>query len=182
MLPEHDSSKAPLLAVYEFLERVVDLYGNQIEAAARRAIDESAITPPNSAQETGRLLEELLLASIQSTNGSLGTAWKRDKEQGQGQQPFESKAKPESEEKPTSTDVLAAIFTVLIAASKQCPTFLVYLPATSGGDRDNDRLITRAVESSVASLVQADFDVARTAILFLKSTVRTNKELVSASA
>jgi hypothetical protein len=174
MLPENDSNKAPLLAIYEFLERVVDLYGDQIEVAARCAVGDSTITPSNSAQEIGRQLEELLLASIKSTNGSLGTAWKRDKEQGQGQQPFESKAKPESEEKPTSTDVLAAIFSVLIAASKHCPTFLVYLPATASGDTDNDRLITRAIESSVTAIVEADFEVARTAILFLKSMVSSN--------
>ena len=175
MLPGKYSSKASLLAVYEFVERVVDVHGGGIEAAARRAVgDFVATTPSASSQEMGRLLEDLLLASIQSAKGSLGSAWTRDKEQMPRQQSFESKpkAKSASEEKPSSTDVLASIFSVLIASAKNCPTFLVYLPATPGGDTEHDSLISRAVESAVLALDESDFEVARTAILFLKSTVR----------
>lgn len=173
MIPEDNANNAPLLAVSEFMERVVDMYGSAVEVAALQTLDVSTPTAtPDVSQETGRLLEELLLASIQAAQNTLGTAWTLNKVQGQGQLSFESKTKPESEEKPTATDVLASIFTVLIACSKNCPTFLVYLPATPGGDRDDDRLISRAVDSAVSALVEPDFDVARTAILFLKSTVR----------
>jgi len=171
MIPDTNTSKAPLLAVYEFVERVIDLHGSKIEATARVLAGNATAVSSTTAHEVGKQLEDTILSSVLSTKGSLGTAWTRDKEQGQGQSAFESKCKPVAEEKPTDPDSLAAIFTMLTSAAENCPTFLVYLPATEGGDRDNDKLISRAIESSVAVLVEPDFELARTAILFLISVV-----------
>lgn len=179
MIPDTNMSKAPLLAVYEFVERIINLHGSRIETAARLLVEDATAVSPSTFHEVGKQLEDTILSSVLSTKGSLGTAWTRDKEQGQGQPAFESKCKPATEEKPTDTDSLAAIFTVLSAAAEHCPTFLIHLPATEGGDRDNDKLISRAIESSVAVLVEPDFEVARTAILFLVSVIKVTAPVES---
>ena len=173
--------KPSLLAVCEFVERVLDLHGGTIEATARLGVDDFASSRNGTSKEVGRLVEDLLLGIIQTSKGSLGSAWTRDKEQMPRQQSFESKPKPcaELDEKPSSPDVLAAIFAALTSSAKNCPTFLVCLPATPHGDTEHDRLISRAVESAVAVLVESDFELARSSILFLISMVRTCVALVT---
>ena len=176
-LPQNGSIKPSLLTVCEFVERVLDLHGGTIEATARLGMDDGGASSRKNgtSKELGRLVEDLLLGVIQTSKASLGSAWTRDKEQMPRQQSFESKPKAHSEvnEQPSSTYVLAAIFAALTSAAKNCPTFLVGLPATPQGDTEHDRLITRAVESAVTVLVESDFEVARSSILFLKSMVRT---------
>jgi hypothetical protein len=173
MIQESDRRGASTLAVYEFIERVMDVHGTAIEHAAQAGVEnEETFDQSDPSLEAGRLLEDLLLSSVLNIRDSLGSAWTRDKEQGQGQLPFESKNEPQSEIKPASTELLAAVLNALNVAVNACPTFLVHLPARPCGDSESDRLLYRAVESSVAALMEPDFEAARTAILFLNSTVR----------
>ena len=176
MLRASDITNGSLLAACEFVERVIDVHGSVIEDAARHTMGDSsvAVSVKGIPTDVGRLVETLLLDVIETSKGSLGSAWTRDKEQVPRQQSFESrpKAKVDAEVKPSSPEVLAAIFAVLITCAKKCPTMLVCLPATPDGDAEHDRLLSRAVDSCVSVLVESDFDVARSSILFLKSVVR----------
>lgn len=175
MLRESEIASGSLLAACEFVERVIDVHGSAIETAARLAMGDSssADSAKAASSDVGRLVENLLLKVVDTSKASFGSAWTRDKEQMPRQQSFESrpKAKVDAEEKPTSPEVLAAVFAVLVACARKCPTLLVCLPAKPDGDAEHDRLLSRAVESSVSVLAESEFDVTRSSILFLKSVV-----------
>jgi len=181
MILDSANNKSPLPAVYDFVERIIDLHGSKIEIASQVMVEGTATLTSNAYCEVCKKLENLILSSILSIKNSLGSAWSCDKEQGQGQPAFESKSKVILDERPTATDTLAAIFTVLSIAAVNCPIFLIHLPATIGGDRENNRLISRAIKSSVIVLVEPDFELARTAILFLVSVIELMASTESSS-
>lgn len=179
-----NTAAAALVAVLGFLNDFVSWHGEKVEIAALCVIDNASETTANTLMtETGKLLEGLVLETIQSGKDGLGNAWNRDKEQGQGQSPFESKVEP-TVEQATNVELLSAVFALLCECCRKCPTFLAHLPASPNADRDHDRLLNRAVESAVVSIKDPDADVARQAILFLKGvmemmgSVRDRKSVV----
>ena len=172
LISSRSNDTAALVAVLDFLNDFVSWHGEKVEIAALCVVDNSSQTVANTLMtETGKLLEGLVLETIQSGKDGLGNAWNRDKEQGQGQRPFESKVEPIAEQA-TNVELLSAVFALLCECCRKCPTFLAYLPASPNVDRDHDRLLNRAVESAVVSIKDSDVDVARQAILFLKGVVR----------
>jgi len=169
MVSSGNEKRTSLLAVYQFLEHCFGMYGEKVEAVTRHILDGTSQNSDPHVKETGQLLETLLLNSIEVTKSTLGTAWIRDKEQGQGQPAYESKSEPVPEQRATSTEELSGIFSVLAACAKKCPAFLIHLPAADGVEPENDRLFSRAVESAVSTLTETDFEASRSAILYLLS-------------
>jgi hypothetical protein len=121
--------------------------------------------------EIGKCLERLLLSTIDTARNSLGTTWTSSQRQGNGQPPFESKAEP-IEDRQTSNEALPGIFSLLRTCAERCPVFLLRLPAAPGLDCKEDSLYRLAVESAVASLIEADVETSRSAMEYLESTVK----------
>lgn len=166
-LAQEQGKKYSLLAVLDFLDHGFTSMGGRFEAVATGGLQGGT----DRTIEAKRLLENLLLGCIQSIKSTLGTAWTRDKEQGQGQgqAAYESKSEPVPDECATSLDELARIFNVLTSCVRTCPTVLINLPASVGAE--NDRLCNRAVESAVTTLTDCDVDSSLAAIQFLLALV-----------
>jgi hypothetical protein len=176
LIKQHDGHSPALLVVYELLQEVFDVHGPAIDEATQKllnsAYDAQSLTP---VEEVGQIVETMMSSAIDNAKSSLGSAWNRPKEQGQGQTPFESKTKTEPELRTTAPEALTKIYSLMETCSRRSPIFLTHLPSSPGMDRDVDLLLRCAVASAVSSLVDDDVEICRHAMLFLKSSVRTTK-------
>ena len=153
-----------------FLQTFVKTYGDVVDKTASASLDGQS-TPSNSqrGREIGKFLESLLLSTVDAVRSSLGSTWTSSQRQGQGQPPFESKAVP-IEERPTSSDALSGMFTLLRTCAERCPIFLMHLPAAPSLDVKEDMLHRRAVESAVSCIIDGDTDTSKSAMEYLEST------------
>jgi hypothetical protein len=160
-----------LRPVAEFVTELVDVHGSLVEQRAIEIVNQSQDAAV-SEDETGKLLEGLILSLIEASRSVLGAAW-AGKYQGQGQQPFESKTQPEPLKKPpASIEGLAGIFSILSACVRECPVFLLFLHLPKGGAGLHDSLLVgQAVDSAAAALTESDVEIAASSLVFLESAV-----------
>lgn len=162
-------------SVLKFLEEFAKKHGDAIDKNTS-ATREGHIDPSNAdsvrEQEMANCLERLTLSTIDSINQLLGSSWTSQR-QGNGQPAFESKVEsPVNEERrKNSNKALASMFSFLRVCAEQCPIFLLHLPAGPGLDRRKDRLLGRAVEATVTSLLEPDIATSSGAIELLEVTV-----------
>jgi hypothetical protein len=154
----------------EFVTEFVNIHGRSVEKSAIEIVDQTRDANDDEG-ESGRLLEGLLMSLIEASRSALG-ADRAGKHQGQGQQPFESKAQPEPDDAQGSIEDLSGIFSILTACALKCPVFLIHLhlPTRAMG-HDEATLVGRAVESAAAALAGTDVETVGTAMSFLESTV-----------
>jgi hypothetical protein len=149
----------------------VNIHGSCVEKSAIEIVDQTRDANAGE-DECGRLLEGLLMSLIEASRSALGAAW-AGKHQGQGQQPFESKAQPEPDDTPVSIEDLSGIFLILTACARECPVFLFHLHLPTGAaGHDEPNLVDRAVESAAAALTETDVETVGSAMSFLESAVR----------
>lgn len=164
-----------LQPVAEFVKDLVSVHGSMLEKRVVESIDQTGVAGVDE-DEVGRLMEGLLMSLIEASRSALGTAW-AGKHQGQGQQPFESKAPLELAVAPvpSSTDGLSGIFSILTACANECPLLLIHLnlPTNTSAGHSEPKLVGRAIESAVAVLAETDVEMVGSAMLFLESTVRS---------
>jgi hypothetical protein len=157
--------------VAEFVTELINTYGRVVE---QHAIDIvfSSRDANASDDETGKLLEGLVMSLVEASRSRLGLVW-IGKHQGQGEEPCESQTAPQPEpEKSPSIEGLSVIFSVLTACVRECPTFLVHLRVSPGGTGHQDTLlIGRAVDAACAALIETDVETVASAIIFLDSAV-----------
>jgi hypothetical protein len=155
----------------EFVTEFVNIHGSSVEKSAIEIVDQTRDANA-SGDECGRLLEGLLMSLIEASRSALGVDW-AGKHQGQGQQPFESKAQPEPDVTQRSVEDLSGIFSILTACARECPVFLIHLrlPTRAMG-QDEAKLVGRVIESAAAALAETDVETVGTAMSFLESAVR----------
>jgi hypothetical protein len=158
--------------IMDFLQTFVKTYGDVVDKTSSASLEGQSM-PSNSqrGREIGNCLESLLLSTVDAVRRSLGSTWTSSQRQGQGQPPFESKAEP-IEERPTSSDALSGMFTLLRTCAERCPIFLMHLPAASSLDVKEDMLHRRAVDAAVSSIIDGDTDASKSAMEYLESTVK----------
>jgi hypothetical protein len=158
--------------IMDFLQTIVNTYGDVVDKTASAGLEGQSL-PSNSqrGREIGKCLESLLLSTVDAVRGSLGSAWARSQRQGQGQPPSESRTEP-IEDRPTSSDALSGMFTLLRTCAERCPIFLMHLPAAPSLDVKEDMLHRRAVESAVSSIIDGDTDTSKSAMEYLESTIK----------
>ena len=172
ILTNSNGSKVALWPVAEFLTELINAYGRVVE---QHAIDIVFLSRDTNASddETGKLLEGLVMSLVEASRSRLGLVW-IGKQQGQGEEPCESKTapQPEPEKSPSSIEGLSGIFSVLTACVRECPTFLIHLRVSPGGAGHQDTLLVgRAVDSACAALIETDVETVASAIVFLDSAV-----------
>ena len=156
-------------AIFAFLEEFIRIYGEGVENAALATL--SGSSPSADELEVGKMVEELMLELLGAVRDSLGSKWNEPKEQGQGQEAFESKPHFAPKADQMSQDSLARVFSLVATCMVTCPVFLFYLPAEAGLDRDDDKLLRRAIDTAVTSLNDNDQEITLKAIKFLMATV-----------
>lgn len=171
ILTNSNGSKVALWPVAEFVTELINTYGRVVE---QHAIDIvfSSRDANASDDETGKLLEGLVMSLVEASRSRLGLVW-IGKHQGQGEEPCESQTAPQPEpQKSPSIEGLSVIFSVLTACVRECPTFLVHLHVSPGGTGHQDTLlIGRAVDAACAALIETDVETVASAIIFLDSAV-----------
>lgn len=172
LIGQQDGNSPALLVVFEFGQEFMQIHGKAIDLKTQILLntsnDSRSFTPE---EKVAALIETLVLSPIHMAKSSLGSAWNRPKEQGQGQISFEVRSKPRPDQRTTSPEALTHIYSLLETCARHSPFFLTHLPSAHGMDRDVDPLLNAAVESAVSSIVDEDVEVCRNALLFLKSTV-----------
>lgn len=172
LIGQQNENSPALLVVLEFSQELIQIHGKAIDLKTRTMLNTSNDTRTSTPEENiAMLVEKLVLSPIHIAKSSLGSAWNRPKEQGQGQISFEVKSKPRSDQRTTSPEALTLIYSLMETCARHSPFFLTHLPSATGMDRDVDPLLSSAVESAVSSIVDEDVEVCRNALLFLKSTV-----------
>ena len=170
ILTNSNGSKVSLRPVVEFVTEFVNIHGSSVEKSATEIVDQSR-DANDGEDECGRLLEGLVMSLIEASRSALGAAWAR-KHQGQGQQPYESKTQPEPDVLSGSIEGLSGIFSILTACARECPVFLVHLHLpTRDAQRDERKLVSRAVESAAAALAETDVETVGSGMSFLESAV-----------
>jgi hypothetical protein len=179
ILTNSNGSKVALWPVAEFVTELINTYGRVVE---QHAIDIvfSSRDANASDDETGKLLEGLVMSLVEASRSRLGLVW-IGKHQGQGEEPCESQTAPQPEpEKSPSIEGLSVIFSVLTACVRECPTFLVHLRVSPGGTGHQDTLlIGRAVDAACAALIETDVETVASAIIFLDSAIKLSVSLSS---
>lgn len=171
IMTNSNGSKVALEPVAEFVTTLVTVYGSSIEQRSIEIVNQSGDSSA-SEDETGKLLEGLVMSLVEASHSVLGAAW-AGKHQGQGQEPFERKEQPEPEKTPASVEGLSGVFSVLTACIKECPTFLIHLKLPSGTSGHQDSLLVgRAVDSACAALTEMDVETVKSSLLFLDAAVR----------
>lgn len=171
ILTNSNGSKVALRPVAEFATELINVHGRAVEQQAVDIVNQSRDANASD-DETGKLLEGLVMSLVEASRSRLGAVW-IGKKQGQGEEPFESKTEPEPEKTPASIEGLSGIFSVLTACLRECPTFLIHLRLPSGGAGNQDTLLVgRAVDSASAALIETDVETVASALVFLDSTVR----------
>ena len=172
---QSDSSKGPNFeSILNFLEEFVRKHGSVIDKNTRIML-QGQFDPTNAQmkreQDMNHCLERLILSTIDSINQVLGSTWTSQR-QGNGQPAFETKVSGvDDERRKNSNKALASMFSLLRVCAEQCPIFLLHLPAGPGLDRNENRLLERAVEATVVSLLEPDLDTSNGAIMLLDVTV-----------
>jgi hypothetical protein len=171
ILTNADGSKVSVRPIVEFVTEFVNMHGSSVEKCAIEIVDQTRDANAGE-DEGGRLLEGLLMSLIEASRSALVPSW-AGKHQGQGQQPFESKAQPEPDDTQSSIEDLSGVFSILNACARECPVFLMHLhlPTRAVG-HDKAKLLGRAVESAAAALAETDVETVGTAMNFLESAVR----------
>jgi hypothetical protein len=169
ILTNSNGSKVALQPVAEFVTELVNVHGKSIEARAIEIVNQTQ-DASTSEDETGKLLEGLVMSLVEASQSVLGAAW-AGKHQGQGQQPFESKPSPEPEKAPASMEGLSGIFSILTACVRECPTFLIHLNLPSGAGHQDTLLVGRAVDSASAALTEVEVETVASSLVFLESAV-----------
>lgn len=172
ILTNSDGSNASNHPVCECVKEMIVVRGEAIEKSAMEMLDQPSQSPQSTGiHESGRRIEGLLLSLVDKAQSSLGAAWTSRGEQGNGQQPFESRNDPVQDETPPSTEGLSCILPILTTCAKKSPSFLMHLPAGQTNGSNGDRLLGRAITSCLPVLVDGDFETSLCAIVFLKSIV-----------
>jgi hypothetical protein len=169
MLRTQNGSPVHFESIFEFLKDFVYTHGHKIEKWALASTESMSVNFND--EEAARLLEDLMLGTIEATRASLGSVWTSPKEQGEGQSAFESKPPPAPKPGSISNESLAGMLSLTQKGLDQCPVFFLQLPAVRGIDREDDRLLRRAVDSAVASLNDSDPDIVLNAIIILTAMV-----------
>lgn len=172
ILTNSNGSKVALRPVAEFLAELTNVHGRLVEQQAVDIVN-LAWDANASDDETGKLLEGLVISLVEASRSRLGAVW-MGKQQGQGEEPYESRTAPEPEPErvPASIEGLSGIFLVLTVCMRECPTFLIHLRLPSGGGVHQDTLLVgRAVDSASAALVETDVETVGSALNFLDSAV-----------
>lgn len=168
-------------SVLEFLEAFATIHGEMVDRHTRVRLQEgqgaTGIAEREREREVATFLETLLLSTVHSINQMLGSTWTSER-QGNGQPAYETKATAKSpSRRETSNRALASMFSLLRVCAEQCPIFLLNLPAGPGLDRLKDPLMRRAVDASVASLLESDVATSNGAIALLEATVNLTQSL-----
>ena len=127
------------------------------------------ITEPD--QKLGEMFENQVLVTIASVQDILGNAWTCASEQGNGQDARESVPTPPRVDPPKSNEALGCMLTFSTKAVETCPVFLFQLPSAPDKDRDEDKLLRRAVDSAVVALNDTDPEIVESSIVFLMALV-----------
>ena len=172
MLRKASDSRAHFEVAFAFVDKFLSAYGDLVEKGALDALGGSPVQ--EHVKEPGRLLEDLILETTTSVQENLGDIWTNPSEQGNGEEAFERKPSPVRKPTMKSNESLAGILSFLTKALDICPVFLLHLPAAKGKDFEDDMLLRRAVDSSVASLNDSDPELAKNSISFLQTLVRSD--------
>lgn len=170
ILTNSNGSKVALRPVAEFVTKLVNVHGKSVEARAIEIVNQTQDASTSEDDETGKLLEGLIMSLVEASQSVLGAAW-AGKHQGQGQQPFESKPSPEPEKAPASMEGLSGIFSIHTACVRECPTFLIHLNLPSGAGHHDTLLVGRAVDSASAALTEVEVETVASSLVFLESAV-----------
>jgi hypothetical protein len=156
--------------LFAFLEDIVVSFGDIVEPSAIATIQGSSIGERE--RLVGRVLEELLLDTVAAAKCTLGGVWSSSSEQREGQPAFETKFNPLPPKIGTTSNAsLAGMLSLLERCLDFCPVFLFQLPSGPGLDRDDDRMLRRALDSAVLSLSDSDPSIVKSGMTFLKSAV-----------
>jgi hypothetical protein len=155
--------------LFLFLETFVHTYGEGIEKAAFATLQNEL--PVEDDREFGRILQDVIVRTIEAARPSLGSAWTRSKEQRHGQQAFESKSSaPRVETVPN--DALSGAFSFTTECLVTCPVFLLHLQALLIQDRrEEDLFLRRVAESAIIAVNDQDPEISRCAMKVLKTIV-----------
>jgi len=170
VLEKASDSRAHFEVAFVFVGNFVTAYGADVETGALATLAGTSVQ--DHIKELGRLLESLILGTVAAVQENLGNVWTSPSEQGNGEEAFERKPSPVKRPHMKSNESLAGILLFLTKALGVCPVFLLHLPAGPGKDREDDKLLRRAVDSAVVSLNDDDPEIVRNSIAFLEALVR----------
>lgn len=156
ILKVSNTSTASLDIIFGFIDLFIESYGNYVEAATIGATN----------ADVGRLLEDIVMQTVDSVQDSLGNTWSKPSEQENGQAAFESRQAPKQKQKPT--DCLAGVLGMLELGLRHCPNFLLRI---TGSKDSNDQILYLATVAATASLQDEKPEVIRSSVLFLKTLV-----------
>ena len=95
LIGQQNENSPALLVVLEFSQELIQIHGKAIDLKTRTMLNTSNDTRTSTPEENiAMLVEKLVLSPIHIAKSSLGSAWNRPKEQGQGQISFEVKNRP----------------------------------------------------------------------------------------
>ena len=166
-------SKAKFGAVFDFLNEFVKVHGKSIE---QKALETTEKFESNVLGDIAVILTDLLLAAVDefqdTASATSTTSHSGNKEQGQGQPPFEeSKAMPGPKGGFVPCDEICGMFDLFRTCIEKCPSYFFQLPSAPGQEGREELLYRKSVETAINVLNKPDADTAQHAMDFLDALV-----------
>jgi len=173
MMENDNGGTAQFRPIFEFLTAIIKVYGEGLESKVQQVHNGARPIVADNEQELALQVKNIMMTSIKAVKSAMNAKLAIPKEQGQGQQPFESKRDQESKSEVNSIEAFAGLFMLFTMCLEKCPVFFFQLPATQESTQDADGLLyNRAVDSAISSLIGTDLQTSKAAMDFLESLVK----------
>jgi hypothetical protein len=170
MLKKTGTRSQSLQPIIAFLTEFVKAHGESAESGTIEAMKGQNVC--GSRSEVAVVLTDLLLLTVDEfRSASEAASPMQDKEQDQGQPPFESKSQPGEKGNGHPGCEFYGMLSLFTTCLEVCPTYFFSLPSAAGLEGRDDLLYWKACEAAAGALNEPDVATAKLGMDFFDTLV-----------